>query len=186
MNIETNKGSYHRDEKVRVTAYIYDENYTPIDDAELKAQIQMPAPSVEEGRQGSFPSSDLRFTSDGSGRYSAEFTPATDGRYKIHVEAHHAGGVLGRDSAEVIVQTAVLEFRDAQLKEAALKSLADISGGSYHHLRDISDLPSSIREVSETSSFIRERGIWDNAIVLMIAVALLSAEWLLRKRNGLV
>jgi len=194
VNVQTDKGSYHRDEKVHVTAYVYDESYTPVNDAQLKAQISILDRSVARDQSivtgeletRDYPASSVKFTSDGSGRYSAEFIPARDGHYKIHVEAHHAGGLLGKDSTEFMVQTTALEFQNTQLEEAFLRNLADVSGGSYHHLRDISDLPSSIKEVSDTYIFIRERGLWDNGIVLMIVVALLGTEWLLRKRKGLV
>ena len=181
VNVETDKGAYHRDEKVRVTAYIYDESYTPIDDAQLKTQIQIPgSPDNSGGLAG------LEFIADGGGRYSAEYTPAGDGHHKIHVEAHHDGRLLGKGSAEFIVQTTALEFQDTQLKETALKDLADVSGGSYRHLDDVSDLPLAIKDVSDSYAFIRERSLWDNAIMMVIAVALLGTEWLIRKRKGLV
>jgi len=185
VNVQTDKGAYHRDEKVLITAYVYDESYTPLSEAQLKAQvsildIESPTPDTQQ------PSSSIRFSADGNGRYSAEFNPARDGHYRLRVEAHHAGGLLGEGTAEFIVQAAILEFQDTQLKEGFLKNIADASGGSYHHFSDVSDLPSSIREVSDTYSFIRERGLWDNSIVLIIAVALLGTEWLLRKRRGLV
>jgi hypothetical protein len=193
VNVETDKGSYHRDEKVRVTAYVYDESYAPVTDAQLKARIsildtRLSMPDAGEGKAPAepYPVSSTKFTSDGSGRYSAEFTPARDGHYEIQVEAHHAGRLLGENSTEFIVQTTALEFQKTQLEEAFLRNLADISGGSYHHLKDISDLPSSIEELSDTYTFVRERGLWDNGIILMIAVALLGTEWLLRKRKGLV
>lgn len=180
VNIETNKGSYHRDEKVRVTAYIYDESYTPVDNAELRSQVQIPGSPTETG------GIDLKFAADGNGRYTAEFTPGRDGHYKIQTEAYHAGRLLGESSAEFMVQTTALEFRDTQLKEDLLRDLADVSGGSYRHLRNTSDLSSAIKEVSDSYVSIRERRLWDNAIMLMLAVALLGTEWLIRKRKGLV
>jgi uncharacterized membrane protein len=182
VSVETDKGSYYRDEKVGITVYVYDESYAPVNDAQLRGQVEAPAePGSEASR---LPISG--FTSNGNGRYSAEFTPTGDGHYKLEVSAYYAGGLLGKASAEFVVQAAILEFQDTQLKESFLTNLADISGGSYHHLDDISSLPSSIREVSDTYAFIRERGLWDNGIMLIIAVALLSTEWLLRKRKGLV
>ncbi len=180
VNIETNKGSYHRDEKVRVTAYIYDENYTPIDDAKLKAQVQMPGSTSENG------GIDLKFVADGNGRYTANFIPTRDGHYKVHAEAYQAERLLGDNSAEFMVQTTALEFQDTQLREDLMKNLADVSGGSYRHLSDVSDLPSAIRDVSDSYISTRERRLWDNAAMLMIAVALLGTEWLIRKRKGLV
>jgi len=180
VNVETNKGSYHRDENVRITAYIYNESYTPVDDAELRAQVQMPGSSSEDG------GIDLKFAANGNGRYTAEFVATRDGHHRIDVEAHQTGRLLGKNSTEFMVQTTALEFQDTQLQEAFMKNLADASGGSYRHLRDVSDLSSSIKEVSDSHVSIRERSLWDNAIMLMIAVALLGTEWLIRKRKGLV
>ncbi len=185
VNVKTDKGAYHRDEKVRITAYVYDESYAPLSEAELKAQVLMVEPQSSTP-DTQHPASSVRFTSDGDGRYSAEYSPARDGHYKLRVEAHHAGGILGEGATEFIVQATVLEFQDTRLREDFLKNLADVSGGSYLHLSDISNLPASVREMSETYAFIRERGLWDNGIMLMIAVTLLGAEWFLRKRRGLV
>ena len=142
--------------------------------------IRPPTPDTQP------PASSIKFTSDGNGRYSAQFSPARDGHYKIQIEANHAGGLLGKGAAEFMVQAAILEFQDTQLKEDFLTTLADVSGGSYHHLNNVSELPSSIKEISSTYSYIKERDLWDNGIVLIIVVALLGAEWLLRKRKGLV
>jgi hypothetical protein len=181
VNVVTDKGAYHRDEKVRITTYVYDESYAPLNDADLTAHIQMlDSASPKENQL------DLRFASDGNGRYSAEFNPVRDGHYRLRVEALHAGGLLGEGVADFIVQAAVLEFQDTQIREDFLRDLTDVSGGSYRHLDDVSELPSAIKEISDTYSFIRERGLWDNWLMLVIAVALLGAEWFLRKQKGLV
>lgn len=178
VNVETDKGSYHRDEKVHVTAYTYDENYAPISDAQLEAHVQ-----TRDSQGGAL---DLEFIADANGRYSAEFTPTMDGHYEIVIEAQHANRLLGKGSSEFIVQTTGLEFQDTRLKEALLKDMSDISGGSYRHLRDISDLPAAIEKVNDSYTFTRERSLWDNGIMLIIAVALLGIEWFIRKRKGLV
>lgn len=182
VNVETDKGSYYRDEKVQIIAYVYDENYMPLDNVELKMEIQA------KGDESQTPA--LTFSGlnpAGNGRYSTEFTPNRDGHYKIVLNASYSGRSLGTGSAEFIVQPTVLEFQNTQLKEELLKSISDASGGVYIPLKDIANLPLSIKEIPyEPYSFISERGIWDNAIVLIIAVAILTAEWLLRKRRGLV
>jgi len=176
VSVTTSKQTYSRDEKVRVKAYVYNENYDPVNDAQIKAQVQTPAKSTR----------DLIFTLEENGRYSAEFNPTMDGNYKIDVEAQRNGSLLGKSSTEFIVQTATLEFLNTQLNEPLLKEIADISGGSYNKINDISNLPSSIKETKDKVISIRERSIWDNAIVLIIVMALLTTEWLIRKRKGLV
>lgn len=178
VRIEADKGSYYKDEKVLLTAYIYDENYAPLDGIELKAEAQINEVETQiiSG-----------FKPDGRGKYSNEFIPNKDGKYKIMIEGVQSGKSLGKGSTEFIVQPTILEFQEPQLREDLLKNIADVSGGSYIHLKDISNLSNVIKEKSfEPYAFINERGIWDNVIVLIIAIGILAAEWLLRKRNGLV
>jgi uncharacterized membrane protein len=176
VTVTTNKQTYSRDEKVLIKAYVYNENYDPVNDAQIKAQVQTPAKATR----------DLIFTLEENGRYSAEFSPTMDGNYKIDVEAQRNGSLLGKSSTEFIVQTATLEFLNTQLNEPLLKEIADISGGSYDRISDISNLLSSIKETKDKVISIRERSIWDNAFVLIIVMALLTTEWFIRKRKGLV
>ena len=182
VNVETDKGSYYRDEKVQIKAYVYDENYMPLDNVELKMEIQI------QGDETQTPG--LTFSGlnpEGGGRYSTEFIPNRDGHYKIVLDGVYSGRSLGKGFAEFIVQPTVLEFQDTQLNEEILKNISGISGGAYITLKDISNLPSLIKEVFyEPYSFISERNIWDNAIVLIIALTILTSEWLLRKKRGLV
>jgi uncharacterized membrane protein len=176
VSVTTSKQTYSRDEKVRVKAYIYNENYDPVNDAQIKAQVQTPAKATR----------DLIFTLEENGRYSAEFSPTMDGNYKIGVEGQRNGSLIGKSSTEFIVQTATLEFLNTQLNEPLLKEIADISGGSYDKISNISNLPSSIKETKDKVISIRERSIWDNAFVLIIVMALLTTEWFIRKKKGLV
>jgi len=176
VSVTTRKQTYSRDEKVRVTAYVYNENYDPVNDAQIKAQVQTPAKTTR----------DLIFTLEENGRYTTEFSPTMDGSYKIDVEAQRNGNLIGKNSTEFIVQTATLEFLNTQLNEPLLKEIADISGGSYYKINGISEIPSSIKETKDTVVSTRERSIWDNAFVLIAVIALLTTEWLIRKRKGLV
>jgi uncharacterized membrane protein len=176
VTVTTSKQTYSRDEKVKATAYIYNENYDPVNDAQIKAQVLIPSRATRN----------LIFTLEENGRYSAEFNPTMDGNYKIDVEAQRNGLLIGKSSSEFIVQTAMLEYLNTQLNESLLKEIADISGGSYHSINDISELLPSIKETKDTVVSTQERSIWDNVFVLLIALALLTTEWFIRKKKGLV
>lgn len=176
VNIETDKQTYSRDENVRIRVYVYDENYDTVNDAQIKAQIKTPSGTTR----------DLIFTFEENGRYSSEFRPNIDGNYKIEAEAYHSGRSIGKSSSEFLVQTASLEFQNIQINEPLLKNIADASGGIYYHIDNIAELESSISDSKETIVFTKEKSIWDNGIVLMIALAFLTTEWIMRKRKGLV
>jgi len=176
VNVEPSKQTYTKDEKAIIKAYIYDENYDPIDNAQIKAQVQTPVGT----------SRDIKFVFEENGRYSAEFTPTIDGNHKVGVEAEYNGRSIGKSFAEFIVQTATLEYQSTQLNEALLKQIADISGGVYYNINNIFELPKSLKEAKESIVSTKEKSIWDNAWLLGFIVALLTTEWLLRKKKGLV
>jgi uncharacterized membrane protein len=176
VSVETDKQTYSRDENVRIRVYVYNENYDPVNDAQIKAQVRTPAGT----------SRDMVFTFEENGRYSAEFKPNIDGNYKVEAEAYRAGRLIGEGSSEFLVQTASLEFQNVQINEQLLRNVADISGGAYHHIDNIADLISSINESKEVIVSTKEKSIWDNGFVLVIALAFLTTEWILRKRKGLV
>jgi uncharacterized membrane protein len=176
VNVEPSKQTYTRDEKVIIKTYVYNENYDPVSDAQIKAQVRTPAGTLR----------DIKFVFEENGRYSAEFLPTMDGNHKVEVEAERLGRPIGKGSAEFIVQTATLEYQSTQLNEPMLKQIADISGGSYYNISNISELPQSIKEIKESNISIKERSIWDNVWMLGIVLVLLTTEWLLRKKKGLV
>jgi uncharacterized membrane protein len=176
VNVEPGKQTYTRDEKVNIKTYVYNENYDPVSDAQIKAQVRTPAGTLR----------DIKFVFEENGRYSAEFLPTMDGNHKVEVEAERLGRPIGKGSAEFIVQTATLEYQSTQLNEPMLKQIADISGGSYYNISNISELPQAIKEIKESNISIKERSIWDNAWMLGIVLVLLTTEWLLRKKKGLV
>ncbi|MBD3181308.1 hypothetical protein GF312_03385 [Candidatus Poribacteria bacterium] len=178
VNVETDKGSYYKGENVKITVYVYDESYTPLSDANLSGKIQM----LDETKK-----INLKLVSEGNGRYTAEFVPAREGRYEVYVKADYAGKNLDEATTEFVIQKAVLEFQDTQLNEGLLKNVAETSGGVYLHVSEVSELPETIKDVDvRPFSSIRERSIWDNWIVMLMAVGMLTAEWILRKRNGMV
>jgi len=159
---------------VRIKAYVYDENYDPVNDAQIKAQAKTPSGSTH----------DLIFSFEENGRYASNFKPNIDGNYQVDVEALRNGRSMGKGKSEFLVQTTSLEFQNVQLNESLLRNIADISGGTYHHIDNISEL--NISELKDISLTTKEKSIWDNGVILGIALAFLTTEWILRKRKGLV
>ncbi|MGB9598018.1 MAG: glutamine amidotransferase, partial [Candidatus Poribacteria bacterium] len=176
VNVEPSKQTYTKDEKAIIKAYIYNENYDPIDNAQIKAQVQTPAGT----------SKDIRFVFEENGRYSAEFAPTMDGNHKVEVMAEYNGRLIGKGTAEFIVQTATLEYQSIQLNEPLLKQIADISGGKYYNINDINELSKSIKSDQESIILTKEQSVWDNGWLLGFVVIMLTTEWLLRKKKGLV
>ncbi len=70
---------------------------------------------------------------------------------------------------------------------AAMRSLAGSSGGRVVDGGDVADMAAVVeRWRAERQSAVDRRPAWDRSWVLGALVALLGAEWFLRRRGGLL
>ena len=108
------------------------------------------------------------------------------GAYRIRAAGVDRSTILGEDLTEVFVESPLVEFDQPQLNENLLKQLAVKTGGHYTSIANVSSLPEKIKPVQESVFAVQERELWDNPIVLILAVGFLGTEWFLRMRRGLV
>ena len=82
------------------------------------------------------------------------------------------------------------EFSDAGQKAALLKEIAAMSGGKYLEPHEAKQLPELIgRGLSrkqQDETVHDQHDIWDTPLWFALIAVALSAEWLLRRRAGLV
>ena len=121
------------------------------------------------------------------GVYQCRFVPEQQGQYQIKV------AVDGWDTPPAekafVVSESTQEFADTALKQDMLKEMADLTHGKYFDLSNVAAMPAAIRDGMRTASLAttvpQDYPIWDMPILLMIAVALVSTEWIVRRRSGL-
>jgi len=178
LNVTTDETTYSVGDEVQITVYAYNESYQPVDNAELKIDVTPPDGKLFQVRPGK--------NSQRSGVYTAQFLANQKGSYQIRVSGNSGSSPLGEDSAQIFVQAPLAEFENPQLNEALLKELAAKTGGVYTPIAQAESLPDKIKEVRARVFAVQERDLWDNPIVLILAVGFLGAEWFLRKRRGLV
>jgi len=92
--------------------------------------------------------------------------------------------VLGAASRYVLVGGIDPELTDPRLNDATLRRIAARGGGAYVRAADASGLAARVRE-ARASARREMRDLWHNSWSLAGIVALLSAEWGLRRRWGL-
>lgn len=119
-------------------------------------------------------------------RLSASLDPLPAGRYTVRGTAELPGRVLQSKPLQLRVSPTSVEFRSTAQDRAALERIARRTGGAYLTPDGVDDLakkidvsPRRVPVVSE--SVLRASVPWFIAVLL-----LLSAEWLLRKRAGLI
>jgi hypothetical protein len=76
----------------------------------------------------------------------------------------------------------------SSLDEGLLKAVASVAAGRYVPLAKVDDLAPEFRKKGQgrRERDRKTREVWDNWLTLLGVVALLTAEWILRKRVRLI
>jgi hypothetical protein len=108
------------------------------------------------------------------------------GDYRVQLEVDSAE--LGADDviAEFQVQEPTTsELSDISANRPLLESIAEFTGGRLLLPHELSELPRIFRGVTESTTIRNEQTLWDSWPLLFLFFGLLTAEWVLRKLNGL-
>jgi hypothetical protein len=164
-------------ETIEIGVDARDASFAPVADATVSATLAAPG---EEPRPLT-----LRHEAGAGGRFTTAFQPEQAGLYRIRAEARQGATLLGRSDRWFYVGGADREFADPKLNEGSLRRLARDSGGSYVRVADASRVLSSLATAVPTDAQPERRDLWHEPWAMVLVIALLSAEWLLRRRWGL-
>jgi uncharacterized membrane protein len=166
------------DGRVQFSAEVRDKSYQPLPDAQVEAHVLGPggiAAAVLLTQDPNVP-----------GVFQGEFTAEKSGSYTSEVVAKRGDEEIGRDVLAFQRVDGVAEnFHTGQNREL-LEKLATETGGRYWQPQQLSSLPSEI-SYSDAGITTREtKDLWNMPIVFLLILGLCSAEWLLRRKWGIV
>lgn len=165
-------------DRVEFTAGAQTPQSEPITDAEFTVEIVKPdgkrAPAVMVGKE------DQR-----SGSFRDTKQP---GDYRIEVSASRKGEPLGTARTQFIVADQDLELDNASSDPDAMKGVATTSGGE---VVPPELLPKWLNELMKKTDYLdvkqnTEKKLWDTWTFFFSVLLVLTIEWYLRKRWGLV
>lgn len=177
VDVHTASDRVEPGETVSLVADVVDPAFVELNDAKVTAYVSGPNAEVEE-----IP---VHWSGERDGEYRAHFTPRTEGVHSVRVEASRAGTVLGSSVTRVRAVPSDAEYFDATMQAPRLQRIADETGGRFYTSSTIAGLPEDVQYTGRGVTTIEERELWHMPIVLVAILALLSAEWLLRRRAGL-
>jgi uncharacterized membrane protein len=178
VTVTSDKDTYLPGELVTVAADVADKTFTRLNNARVTVRVTGP-----DGASESLP---LDWSGTQDGIYETQVTAATqEGTYTLEMEASQGTEKMGTYRAAFQVKDRPVEFYDAALDAGNLRSIAGQTGGNYYPLNRISDIVEDAIYVESPSSFVEQKELWDVPILFMMLTALLSGEWVWRKRKGL-
>lgn len=169
---------YAPGERVEFTAGAKAADGTPITDAAITAEVLLPSGQTAPARL-------LR----GADTTNGTFLDATAaGDYTVRVQARRGGQVLGSAQSRFLVYDQDMELQNPAADRGAMEKLAAMTGGRTLAPEQLPELVEELRKAGskfEVETQVK-RTLWDNWPFFLMFIALLSLEWFLRKRWGLV
>lgn len=143
---------------------------------------------VKSARTGKVATVTLDPVSGETGIFRAAFPVGEEGRYEAWLTDDDAPGGKQVAAAEFEARLPDRENREPMLDAATLQAVASVTGATYVPLSRLEEVarrfsgggPIEIPESTEV------KDLWDTPTTLLILVAVLAAEWWLRKRAQLV
>ncbi|MEM6648110.1 MAG: carboxypeptidase-like regulatory domain-containing protein [Bacteroidota bacterium] len=167
------------DEAVQLSGQVYDESLNPISDATVIVNVQRPDGTT----------SPYTMQARGSGLYALDAGSLPEGTYTYTASAERNGSVLGDDAGSFRVGALDLEFRDTRADASLMRQVAQRSGGRALSIDQLDTLPAQLAELSlpvRRTEAVVETPLWHRYPFLVAIAVLLTIEWFLRKRSGMV
>jgi uncharacterized membrane protein len=166
------------DGRMQLSADVRDKNFLPASDAHVEAHILGPGGSAAQIEMTPDPNS--------PGTFHAQWTADQQGSYLTEVIATRDKDELGRDVLNFARMDGAAEHFHTEQNRGLLEKLSAETGGHYWTPQDVSRLPREI-SYSEAGITVRDtKELWNMPIVFLLLLLLPSAEWLLRRKWGVV
>jgi hypothetical protein len=72
------------------------------------------------------------------------------------------------------------------MRKGLLQRIAEETGGRFYTPETVMTLPEDVSLTESGTTVVEERDLWDMPVLFFALVGLIGAEWLLRRRRGLV
>jgi uncharacterized membrane protein len=162
----------------RFAALAEDSAYSNAAGTEMSARIT--------GPDGTERSIALPRAGSADGAFNAAAVLTQPGLHEINVEATRNGAIVGRGRTYVSASDADLEFFDAQARPATLARIAEETGGRAYAAPNVASLPEDIRLLGRGAAATERKDLWDMPAIFLALLLLACAEWLYRRRKGLI
>jgi uncharacterized membrane protein len=178
IEVSAEQDVYAIDDTGRIVADIRDKKFNAVTDALATARVTKPS-----GETVNVP---LGFTTlNDVNTYTGEFKADELGQHSIELVA--TGSSIGAVTAKssYLVSDLNREFYGAAQNVDLLKRIAAETGGKHYALNEVQSLLDDLTYRRTPYSERVTKDLWDMPINFILIIGLLSAEWFLRKREGL-
>jgi len=176
FDLRTDKERYNLGEPIEVAVRVYDEEFRPSRAEEQIVHVQ----------RGDRETDEVVAHRTEDGLFARTIRADAPGTIRLWLEdPSQAGKRLSQRAVEV--QVPMLEFLNPSLDRARLQAVANAGGGRCVALDELPALLQSLAgDVHRVPIRTDRKDVWDRPSVLLAVMALLTLEWILRKKANLL
>lgn len=179
VDIRPEKAVVPRGQNVVFVAHVNDENYRPVDNASVGVTIT-PADTTHGARP-----TRLDLTGN-QGFLTGSAGALPPGHYRYQGRARTPKSELPPMDGQFVVDSLGVEMERLEADHETLERVAAASGGRMWAPDSLRGLDQALAQEAVAREERAQVVLWDHPLVFVIFVLLVSAEWLLRRRRGLV
>ena len=176
VQLNADRNAYRLGQKVLLNARLLDSFYHPV-----KAENVVATLKTDAGQERKIV---LQPTPGSPGLFTAQIQPDRVGKYEASVAS--PAQPEAKAKAGFVVESQELEKQRPELDETLLRKVASAGGGKYYAPDKLSDWMRSLPNNPLVIRSEQEVELWDAPLFLILFLAPLSLEWLIRKRKGLL
>ncbi len=174
IQIQPVKKIFQAGEAVRFTGQVYDRLYRQVTDAEVEIQIA--------GKD--YQEKDVLLPLNGFYRYAVNGLPP--GTYTYRLTARRGEETLGTRRGKFVVEPLELEMQNLRPDYPLMQEIARQSGGELWNVRQFIEHFPALQYHPTEKLVKHEKVLWTSLTWLALLILVLSVEWFLRKRWGLL
>jgi hypothetical protein len=171
--LTTDRQNYLIGDRISVYARLYNIGFEPVQEPSINAVYTLKS---GEGRRQEIT---LRPLPEQAGLYRAEFIANAPGSYEFYIEPDP------NTRLDFNVSEPKFELGETAMNESLLRELTAMSGGTFFREEDLHKLPDTIRQRTERVRSPLEVELWSSPFYFLLMLAVVTAEWVLRKLSYL-
>jgi hypothetical protein len=177
IRLETDRAIYPVGGQAQLYAHVLDDRFEPVMQSGFEVTVTpLDVPDARPQRVT------LRPDAKNPGLYGAFFSPTRPGRYRV--EANEGDRSLS-NTTEFQAADVEPEMANTDMQMERLRRIAEVTGGKCLGMLEVRDLPSLLSLERHEETYTTGIPLWDNGWIMLLLVALMGTEWIVRRRYDL-
>lgn len=121
------------------------------------------------------------------GLFTADYASEGSSGYRIEATVVDGDGIeIGQDEVARALNPEANEFARLGPNLAALREIAELTGGELIELSDTDQLPALLKKLDLPVSEVRQHPLWHTPWLFLLALAFFIGEWAVRRQQGVL